>query len=67
MTLSKLAKEVLGSNLKTALIGVYTKPGAVIEPEYADELLETHGDLEVGAWKKVRDDLLVVQFKSEEN
>ena len=34
MTLSKLAKEVLGSNLETALIGVYTKPGAAIEPEY---------------------------------
>ena len=65
MKLSKLVEKVFGSNLENALIGIVTKPGATIEPDYADEILETHGELEVEAWQLHHPTLLLVQFKED--
>lgn len=52
MKLKELAEEVFKSkNIETQSIGIYTEDEKgnpnPIYPEYADELLETHGELEV--------------------
>ena len=71
MKLKDLATKVFGENFDVGIkeIGIWEwdEKGHIkpIEPDYADEILETHGELEVGAWKLVHADLLVVQFKED--
>ena len=63
MKLKELVNQVWARDLASKSIGIYTGPGKTICPDYADEILETHGELEVGAWKLHNPCLLLVQFK----
>ena len=48
---------------KVPFIGIYEGKGKSIYPEYADELLETHGDMEVVDYLYIENkNTLVVQF-----
>lgn len=60
MTLNKLYKEQFK---KVPMIGIYEGPNKQIYPEYADEILETHGDLEVKDYCfSEKHNVLVVEF-----
>lgn len=67
MSLKQLCEKVFkNKNIKTQSIGIYTGPGKTIFPDYADEILETHGDCEVEAYQyREGADLLLVQFKED--
>lgn len=68
MTLRELCDKLYqGKDVRGQNIGLYTGPGKTIYPDYADEILETHGDYEVGAYQyREHADLLIVQLKDYE-
>ena len=70
MTLAEKVKEVFGDDIRDKFIGEYNvdEVGNVlpIYPEFADELLETHGDLEIDpdlVFYSKKKKTLVVKFK----
>ena len=69
MTLSEKVKEMFGDNIADKFIGEYktNEVGDVlpIYPEFADEFLETHGDLEIDpdVYYSKKKKTLVVEFK----
>ena len=65
MKLKELVDQVWARNLDSKSIGIYNGPGKTIYPDFADEILETHGELEVGAWKLHNPFLLLVQIKED--
>ena len=67
MKLKELCNKVFqDKDIKTQSIGIYTGHGNTIYPDYADEILETHGDCEVAAYQyRENADLLVVQLKED--
>lgn len=68
MTLAELVKQVFpGDSLVTKSIGIYNGDGVPIYPDFADEVLETHGSLTVIDWCLSNRNLLVVQLKKEEH
>lgn len=68
MTLAELVKQVFpGDNLVTKSIGIYNGDGEIIYPDFADEMLETHGSLTVIDWHLSNKNLLLVQLKKEEH
>ena len=72
MKLKELAEEVFkGKNIEIQSIGIYTEDEKgnpnPIYPEYADELLETHGELEVeDSFYSEKHQCLVVEFNKGE-
>lgn len=68
MTLKELVDQVFpGDNLLTKSIGIYNGDGVPIYPDFADEVLETHGSLTVIDWHLSNKNLLLVQLKKEEH
>lgn len=67
MTLKEVTKKAFqGRDIKTQEIGIYRGPGKTIYPDYADEILETHGDYEVEAYQyRENANLLIVQLKED--
>ena len=67
MSLQEIANKVfMGKDIKTQFIGIHEGSGKAIQPEYADEILETHGNQEVSAYRYLENiNLLVVHFKEE--
>lgn len=62
-TLEELFKE-LGKD-KNQLIGIYEGKGKKIYPDFADELLETHGDRIVIDYAITSNNILVVELEEE--
>lgn len=66
MTLKEKVKELFGNRTKDKFIGVYEEDenGRIkpIHPDFMDEMLETHGDLEIedSYYAKTRKTLVVV-------
>ena len=60
-TLEQLLKE-FGKD-KIQLIGIYEGKGNKIYPDFADELLETHGDRVVIDYTITRNNILVVELE----
>lgn len=65
MTLQQLCDKLFqGKDVRGQNIGLYTGPGNTIYPDYADEILETHGDYEVETYQyREYAHLLIVQLK----
>ena len=69
MTLAEKVKEIFGDDIRDKFIGEYNvdEVGDVlpIYPEFADEFLETHGDLEIDpdVYYNEKKKILVVEFK----
>ena len=69
MTLAEKVKEMFGNDIQDKFIGVYEEDesGGVkpIYPEFMDEMLETHGDLEINpdVYYSEKKKTLVVEFK----
>ena len=62
-TLEELFENVGTSN--NQLIGIYEGKGKKIYPEFADELLETHGDRIVLDYAITSNNILVVELEEE--
>lgn len=69
MTLKEKVKEMFGDDIQDKFIGVYEgdENGEVkpIYPDFMDEMLETHGDLEIDpdVYYSEKKKTLVVEFK----
>ena len=67
MTLKDVTQMVFGKNTKDKFIGIYKGVHEKICPDYADEMLETHGDHNVIDYQYVESKkVLVVAFETEE-
>jgi len=64
MTVKECATQVLGTKLNKSLIGFYTEDESgnpkPIYPDFADEIIETHGDLQVKDYKYVESKKVLV-------
>lgn len=61
MTLNELAQDVFkGKDIREQFIGIYEGPNKKIYPDYADEILETHGDLTVKDHLVTENGILIV-------
>lgn len=68
MTLKEKVKELFGNRVKDKFIGIYEtdENGEIkpIHPDYMDEILETHGDLQIEDTDYLEEKkILVVEFK----
>ena len=69
MTLAEKVKEMFGDDIQDKFIGIYEEDenGKVkpIYPDFMDEMLETHGDLEIDpdVYYSKEKKTLVVEFK----
>ena len=60
-TLKELTDRVFaGMDIREQQIGIYEGKGKPIYPDYADEILETHGDYVVTDYAFSKDGILVV-------
>ena len=66
MNLKELTQQMFGNNIGDKMIGVWQGKDKKIYPDYADEMLETHGDKNVVDYQYVENKkVLVVEFEQE--
>ena len=67
MKLKELTNKIFGDNIDDKMIGIWNGKNGKIYPDYADEMLETHGDYNVVDYQYVESKkVLVVAFEQEE-
>ena len=62
-TLKQLLKRFEKS--KNQLVGIYEDSNSPIQLDYADEILETHGNKKVISYKKVAQIIIIVKLEEE--
>ena len=66
MKLKELTQQMFGNNIGDKMIGVWQGKDKKIYPDYADEMIETHGDKNVVDYQYVENKkVLVVEFEQE--
>ena len=67
MKLKELTKQLFGDNIENKMIGIWQGKDKKIYPDFADEMLETHGDYNVVDYQYVESKkVLVVELETEE-
>lgn len=67
MKLKELTQQLFGDNIQDKMIGIYKGDDTKIYPDFADEMLETHGDHNVVDYQYLEHrKILVVAFETEE-
>ena len=68
MKLKELTKQLFGDNIQDKMIGIYEGEDKKIYPDFADEMLETHGDHNVVDYQYVESKkVLVVELENADN
>lgn len=66
MKLKELVQKIFGDRIEDKMIGIWKGENEKIYPDYADEMLETHGDYNVVDYQYVESKkVLVVAFEKE--
>lgn len=60
MKLKELAKQVFGKKTSDKMIGIWEGAGQKIYPDFADEMLETHGECIVKYYQYVESKKVLV-------
>lgn len=67
MKLKELTQKLFGDNIDDKMIGIWQGKDKKIYPDYADEMLETHGDHNVVDYQYVESKkVLVVALETED-
>ena len=67
MQLQELLRDLFGTDIEDKMIGIYKGANTPICPDFADEVLETHGDYSVIDYRYIEGKkVLVVELEMED-